>query len=137
MLHRVLLIGKWVVDFVFATKSYDIDGALSCLYDAGAPRWVMTEAEELMSEGNKNTGFTYANPAKRRAVIVIGPTTSGAEFANTISHELYHLAVAISSELGIDLEGEAPAYLLGDTLQSLVSIVCELGCDKCNHKKVQ
>ena len=131
MIHRVLLIGKWVVDFVFATRSYDIDGILSCLYDAGAPGWVMDDADGLMSAGEYNTGFTYANPEIRRAVVVVGPTTSGAEFANTISHELYHLAVAISDELGIDLEGEAPAYLLGYTLQSLVSVVCELGCDHC------
>ena len=131
MLHRVLLIGKWVVDFVFATKSYDIDGALSCLYDAGAPRWVMTEAEELMSEGNKNTGFTYANPAKRRAVIVIGPTTSGAEFTDTLVHEIHHLAVAIASELGIDLESETPAYLAGDSARALAEVVCELGCEHC------
>lgn len=131
MLHRVLLIGKWVVDFVFATKSYDIDGALSCLYDAGAPKWVMTEAEELMSEGNKNTGFTYANPAKRRAVIVIGPTTSGAEYIDTLVHEIHHLAVAIASELGIDLESETPAYLAGDSARALAEAVCELGCEHC------
>ena len=136
-IHRVLAVGRWVVDFIFATKYYDVDGILSCLYDAGAPRWVMENAGELMSEGKYNTGFTYTNPAIHRAVMVVGPTTSGAEFANTISHELYHLAVAISGELGIDLEGEAPAYLLGDTLQSLVSVVCELGCDKCNHKNLQ
>ncbi len=125
------------MDFVFATERYDIDGILGCLYDAGAPGWVIDDAEGLMSAGDYNTGFTYSNPEIRRAVVVVGPTTSGAEFTNTISHELYHLAVAISGELGIDLEGEAPAYLLGDTLQSLVSIVCELGCDKCNHKKAQ
>lgn len=130
-IHRVLKIGRWVVDFIFATKVYDIDGILSCLYDAGAPGWAMGDAERLMSAGDFNTGFTYANPEIRRAVVVVGPTTSGSEFANTISHELYHLAVAISGELGIDLEGEAPAYLLGDTLQSLVSVVCELGCDHC------
>ena len=131
MIHRVLLIGKWVVDFVFATKSYDIDGALSCLYDAGAPKWVMTEAGELMSEGNKNTGFTYANPAKRRAVIVIGPTTSGAEYIDTLVHEIHHLAVAIASELGIDLESETPAYLAGDSARALAEVVCELGCEHC------
>ena len=130
-IHQVLKIGSWIVDFVFATERYDIDGILSCLYDAGAPGWVMDDADALMSSGNFNTGFTYANPENHRAVLVVGPTTCGSEFANTISHELYHLAVAIAGELGVDLEGEVPAYLLGDTLQSLVSIVCELGCDKC------
>jgi len=131
MFHRVLLIWKWVVDFVFATERYDVDGILSCLYDAGAPRWAMDDAEELMSSGDFNTGFTYANPGNRRAVVVIGPTTSGAEFVNTFSHEIHHLAVAIASELGIDLESETPAYLAGDSARALAEVVCELGCEHC------
>lgn len=131
MIHRVILIGKWVVDFVFATERYDVDGILSCLYDAGAPRWAMGDAEELMSSGDYNTGFTYANPGNRRAVVVIGPTTNGAEFVNTLTHEIHHLAVAIASELGIDLESETPAYLAGDSARALAEVVCELGCEHC------
>ena len=130
-IHRVLKIGRWVVDFIFATKSYDVDGILSCLYDAGAPRWVMENAGELMSEGKYNTGFTYTNPEIHRAVVVIGPTTSGAEYIDTLVHEIHHLAVAIASELGIDLESETPAYLAGDSARALAEVVCELGCEHC------
>lgn len=130
-IHRVLAIGRWVVDFIFATKYYDVDGILSCLYDAGAPRWVTENAGELMSEGKYNTGFTYTNPAIHRAVVVVGPTTSGAEFTNTFTHEIHHLAVAIASELGIDLESESPAYLAGDSARALAEVVCELGCEHC------
>lgn len=130
-IHRVLAIGRWVVDFIFATKYYDVDGILSCLYDAGAPRWVMENAGELMSEGKYNTGFTYTNPETHRAVVVVGPTTSGAEFTNTFTHEIHHLAVAIASELGIDLESETPAYLAGDSAKALAEVVCELGCEHC------
>lgn len=131
MIHRVLLIGRWVVDFVFATRAYDIDGVLSCLYDAGAPGWVMDDADGLMSAGEYNTGFTYANPEIRRAVVVVGPTTSGAEYIDTLVHEIHHLAVAIASELGIDLESETPAYLAGDSARALAEAVCELGCGHC------
>ena len=130
-IHRVLKIGRWVVDFIFATKYYDVDGILSCLYDAGAPRWVMENAGELMSEGKYNTGFTYTNPAIHRAVVVVGPTTSGAEYIDTLVHEIHHLAVAIASELGIDLESESPAYLAGDSARALAEVVCELGCEHC------
>lgn len=130
-IHRVLKIGRWVVDFIFATKRYDVDGILSCLYDAGAPRWVMEDAGELMSEEKYNTGFTYTNPEIHRAVVTIGPTTSGAEFTNTLTHEIHHLAVAIASELGIDLESETPAYLAGDSAMALAEVVCELGCEHC------
>ena len=130
-IHRVLKIGRWVVDFIFATKYYDVDGILSCLYDAGAPGWIMENAGELMSEGKYNTGFTYTNPEIHRAVVVIGPTTSGAEFTNTLVHEIHHLAVAIASELGLDLESETPAYLAGDSARALAEVVCELGCEHC------
>lgn len=130
-IHRVLKIGRWVVDFIFATKRYDVDGILSCLYDAGAPGWVMENAGELMSDGKYNTGFTYTNPEIHRAVVVVGPTTSGAEYIDTLVHEIHHLAVAIASELGIDLESESPAYVAGDSARALAEVVCELGCEHC------
>lgn len=133
MIHRVIPIGRWVVDFVFATKRYDIDGILSCLYDADAPRWVMENAVDLMSEGKPDTGFTYTNPEIHRAVVAIGPTTSSAEFIDTLVHEVHHLAVAIASDLGIDLESETPAYVAGDAARSLAEVLCELGCPHCHE----
>lgn len=150
MFHRVLRIGRWVVDFVFAHRGYDIDGILACLYDCGASGRVMHKAEDLMlgcemeyaSDGPEglmyecglNQGFTFANPESERAVVVVGPTTSGAEFQDTLVHEIYHLAVAIGSHLGLDLHGEGPAYLSGDTMRDLADIVCRLGCDHCRKK---
>lgn len=132
MFKRSLKIGSWVVDFLFATKDYDIDGVLACLYDAGADGRIMDRADEVMERGNYNCGFTFANPDNRRAVVVIGPTTSGAEFTNTLVHEVHHLAVAIATELGIDLESETPAYLAGDSAMALAEVVCGLGCPCCH-----
>lgn len=81
-----------------------------------------------MDEGSPNTGFTYTNAIVFRAVVCIGPTTSGGEFQNTLVHEIHHLAVAIARELGVDLEGETPAYLAGDTMRAFADVVCKLGC---------
>ena len=81
-----------------------------------------------MEEGNPNTGFTYTNAKYFRAVVCIGPTTSGGEFQDTLVHEIHHLAVAIAKELGVDLESETPAYLAGDTMRSFADVVCRLGC---------
>lgn len=132
MLHRVLLIGRWVVDFLFAVDKFDIDGTLACLRDVGAPRWVLDEAEDLMLNCNENCGFTYSkqfvNPNTHRAVVLIGPTSSGGEFLDTLTHEIHHLSVAIAKELGVDLEGETPAYLAGDTMREFADVVCRLGC---------
>lgn len=148
MIHRVLRIGRWVVDFLFAPSGYDIEGTLACLYDCGASRRVMRQAEDLMlgcemqraSEGPEglmydcgfNQGFTYANPDYLRATVVVGPTTSGAEFQDTLVHEIHHLAVAVAANLGFDLEGEGPAYISGDTARALAEVVCKLGCPHCH-----
>ena len=131
MIHRVLKIGRWVVDFLFATRSYDVDGILACMYDCGASDLAMDQAEDLMTSHRMNSGFTFANPNEYRAVVVTGPTSSGDEFVNTLVHEVHHLAVAIADNLGIDLDGEGPAYLSGDTARELASVICELGCSHC------
>lgn len=128
MIHRVLSIGRWTIDFLFAETKYDIEGIVSCLRHAEAPRRIIDQAVDLMDEGSPNTGFTYTNARVFRAVVCIGPTTSGGEFQNTLVHEIHHLAVAIARELGVDLEGETPAYLAGDTMRAFADVVCQLGC---------
>ena len=137
MIKETLRIGRWVVDFLFCKGRYDIDGVLGCLYDAHAPWKVMADAEDLMRSCEHNCGFTYSNGYFKRAVVLIGPASSGDEFANTLSHEIHHLAVAIAKSIGYDLDGEAPAYLAGDTTMALIKTICEFGCDKCNYKNVQ
>ena len=134
MIHRVLKIGRWVVDFLFAEEEYDIDGVLACAYDAGASEDALDEIEYAMAECGYDCGFTFTNPNKFRAVVAVGPTTSGEEFIDTLTHEIHHLAVAIADNLGIDLESETPAYLAGDSARELASVICQLGC-KCDKRK--
>ena len=131
MIRRALRIGRWTVDFLFAVDDYDIEGVLGCLYDAYAPDHILAQAEDLMRACDYNCGMTYSNPERMRAVVLIGPTTSGPEFQDTFVHEIHHLAVAIASNLGVDLEGEAPAYLAGDSARALADVVCRMGCGCC------
>ena len=133
MIHRVLKIGRWVVDFLFAEERYDIDGIVSCLRHVNAPDYIIDKAVSLMRSGHPDTGFTYSNASTFSAVVCIGPTTSGDEFQNTLVHEIHHLAVAIAKELGVDLEGETPAYLAGDTMKSFADVVCHIGCNECRE----
>lgn len=135
MTHRALRIGRWTVDFLFAGSKYDIEGIVACLLDAGAPDWVVDDAVSLMEDGELNTGFLYSNRDELRAIGVIGPTTSGAEFIDTLVHEVHHLAVAVASVLGVDLEGETPAYIAGDAMRAFADEVCRLGCDHCREVK--
>ncbi len=133
MVHRVLRIGRWVVDFLFAKEDYDIDGVLSVMYDCGASDYAMQEAVDLMETGGPNCGFTFTNSKRMRAVVVVGPTTSGEEFQDTMVHEIHHLAVAIAKNLGLELDGEGPAYASGDTARALARVLCEFGCEHCRH----
>lgn len=132
MIHRVLKILDWVVDFLFAKLDYDDEGVLACLYEIDADYDVLRQVNRIMDSDKLNCGFTFANPDLRRAVVVIGPSSSSKEFLNTTVHEIHHLAVAIADSLGYDLEGETPAYLAGDSALALAETICELGCHHCS-----
>lgn len=132
MIHRELQIGRWTVDFLLADEAYDKEQGVAYLTGADAPEWVLDRAERIMTKASMNTGFTYTNPEIFRAVVVIGPASSGSEFVNTLVHETYHLASAIANNLGYDLTGEYAAYLTGDTVQEFAELICHLGCDRCN-----
>lgn len=114
--------------FLFSGKEYEEEEVLTFLYDADAPFYVLKRVSDIMHSGEDDTGFTYTNPSIMKAVVVIGPSSSGDEFINTLVHEVHHLAVAIAANLGVDLEGEAPAYIAGDSARDLAGIICKLGC---------
>ena len=135
MLYRDLYIGRWHACFVFAPDGYDDNAILDMLYDLDASDYILVKVGKKLRENRPNEGFTYANSVMKEALVVIGPTTSGAEFQDTFSHEIHHLAVAIAKSLGIDLESETPAYVAGDSTRELADVVCLLGCEKCNHEQ--
>ena len=131
MIHRVLLVGRWVVDFLFAVHGYDEEGVLACLRDYGAPERVLLDAIDLMGSCDCDCGFTYANMKKRLAVVLIGPTSGGDEFIDTFVHEVRHIVDAIAEDAGVTRHRERPAYLAGDMARALAETVCELGCIRC------
>ena len=135
MIRRTLRIGRWLVYFVFVTDDYDRQAILSMLDAFGASEEVLTRAEEIMDSEYLNNGFTFSNADIRRALVVIGPTSSGKEFQDTFSHEIRHLADAIANSIGMDLGSEGPAYMTGDTVRELAEVVCELGCERCRGEK--
>lgn len=132
MIHKKLKIGKWEIDFLFAPDGYDTEEALTYLYYADASDHILRKAYHILEENEKNTGFAFTNQDTKTAVVVIGPTTSGSEFIDTLSHEVYHVASAIADSLGIDLNSETPAYITGDSMRDLAKVICSLGCSHCN-----
>lgn len=132
-MHRVLKIGQWVVDFMFCPERYDISAVVAVLRELSATSAIIEQAIDLMESGDENTGFTYTHDGRKRGLVVIGPSSSGSEFLDTFSHEIYHVASAVAESLGKRLDGEGPAYIAGDTARDLLDVVCQLGCKHC-HK---
>lgn len=131
MIYRRLNIGSWDCHFFFAVKDYEEEDIIDLLYDLDAPDWVIVEVSRKIRRSELNEGFTYANGQAHEALVVIGPTSSGEEYIDTLVHEVHHLAVAIASSVGVDLESETPAYIAGDSARALAKIICRLGCDHC------
>ena len=98
------------------------------LKEAEALSVIVKDAVKLMDTCLYNCGLTFTNPEKKTAVVLIGPTTSGAEFQDSFVHETYHLAEAIAADIGIDLSREVPAYIAGDAARALSEVVCTFGC---------
>lgn len=128
MIHRNIRIGRWVIDFLFFTKEYDEEEIITRLFNMDASDSAVDNVIRLINKNKLNTGFTYASIRNREALVVIGPTSSGAEFINTLSHEIRHLADYIAKSIGVRLDSEAPAYITGDATMSLIEVICELGC---------
>ena len=135
MTERVLYIGKWTVTFFFEVEPYDEEVILETLYEMDADYGDLMSAHKIMSSWKDNLGFTYGNTRTKEAIVFIGPTSSGAEFIDTLVHEVHHVAVIIADSLGIDLESETPAYIAGDSSRELAEVICRMGCDKCHSKK--
>lgn len=134
MIHRALRVRDWTVDFLFAHRRNDPEGVLAVLRSYGAPASLVEQADELMAAG-PNCGFTFSNSDRRLCLTWIGPQTEGSEWVNTTVHEIVHVAIAISSDAGIDPYTETFAYLVGDITEQVSDLLCLLACDHCREGK--
>ncbi len=132
MLRRTLYIGRWIVDILFFIREFDSDVVLDYLECTDISEREMSKVQRIMDKNRINSGFTYPDRGLHYIVVVIGPTTSGAEFKDTLVHEIHHVAVVIAKDFGIDLDSEIPAYLSGDSVRALADVVCMLGCSCCH-----
>ena len=136
MIRRTLFVGRWIIDFLFAKDHYDREEVLYELECLCASDEILRQVDDILLSGKDNTGFTYTDPTFKLGLVVIGPVSSSDEFLDTVVHEIHHMAVAIASELGVDLEGETPAYLAGDSARDLADVICLYGCGECHKDKV-
>ena len=133
MIHKTIYVNDWRCDFYFSKGAYWLDEIVGRLRECKAPRPIMERAQRSMDDNFPNTGFTYSNLKLRRSIVVIGRTSSGAEFISSFCHELWHLVADIASANGTHLNGETVAYLAGDIAHNLSPSICSLSCNHCRR----
>jgi hypothetical protein len=107
----------WHITVFYAVHGYYVSDIMAKLHEIGISTDVAKNAFECLSENKVNTGLTYVNNGK--AVCIIGYSSSAAEYANSIQHEIMHLAIFISRAEGIELDSEEVCYIGGEIAQKM------------------
>lgn len=123
---------KWSVKVFYAVDTYYVDDILGELEAIGCSRDDLKQAEACLY--GVNSGLTYSNFKNRSSVIVIGLTSSAAQFQNTFDHEKGHLAMHICGFLNIDPFGEEFQYLVGEIGQDMFPVAKTFLCDRCRKQ---
>lgn len=137
MIRQRIYIEKydWVVHAYFALDTYYVQEIMDLLWDLGCDSSTMDKAYDNLSSGELNTGLCYSSYRKRESVFVVAMTTSAAQFANSLHHELTHLQSHIGQVFHLNPTGESVAYLSGEIIMAMYPKVKHLLCDCCRKEK--
>jgi len=121
----------WHVTVYYAVTCYHVCRIISEMFVMGCGQAELLRAYKNMASGNLDTGLTYSSPQKRQSLMVIGLTSSPAEFQNSLDHEKGHLCKHISKACGIDPYGEEYQYLSGEVGQRMFPVARRFLCEHC------
>lgn len=124
----------WRARFYFAVHGYDMGSILASLQSIQCPGNLLQRIADNMERNDMDSGFTYSNKVVRRSVVVVGLTTSPAQFLNSFEHELRHLCDDIGIASGMEMQGEEVAYLTGNINAALWEDIHDFICCKCRNK---
>lgn len=116
----------WTVYAYYAIDSYYVNEIVTRLKELGASEVYLTKATEHMERNDLNNGLTYSNMATKETVLVVGLTSSPAQFLNSLVHELQHLTSHICEAWSIPMESEEACYLSGSIAQQMYMHVSRL-----------
>ena len=102
----------WDITMYYAIHGYYVDEIVQNLVDIGIRGRKLEKARELLEEGKINTGLTYVKNGE--AVCVIGKASCAAQYADSIQHEVMHLAKFIGRAERLDPYGEEVCYIGGE-----------------------
>lgn len=122
---------NWHVRLYFAVTCYHTGSILKSLNNIECPDDLMEHIRSNLEKCDMDTGFTYSNKPLKSTVMIIGLSSSPAEFLNSFEHELRHLVDDIASVFNLDMAGEEVAYLTGDINSVLWKDIHQFTCCKC------
>lgn len=126
---------KWTVHAFFAVSEYWVEPIMDLLWELGCDAEKAKKAYENLTSGELNNGICYSNYAKKESVFVVAKTTSAAQFANSLHHELTHLQSHIGYVYFLNPQGEEVAYLSGDIIMQMYPKIKHLLCDCCRKEE--
>lgn len=136
MLRQTIYLGKWewTVYAYYSVGHYYTEEIMDKLVSLGCRGRMLQRAYTNLSEGSLDTGLTYSNLLKHKTVLVVGHASTGAEFFNSLTHEMRHTEEHIAKAHGIKPYGEEVAYITGDLAHAMYKCIGDLLCDHCREK---
>ena len=124
----------WDVKIYYAVSFYPIEEIIDDLLDLGCQQTDIEITLESMEEDLMDFASTHSNLTQRKTVIILGKSSSAKEFANTLAHEVGHLAAHISIADNIDPFGEEIQYLAGKITEEMFDVSEKFLCEHCRNK---
>lgn len=120
----------WHITVFYAVHGYFVDEIMKELERIGIGEKRAKKARKMLSNDKINTGLTYVNNGE--AVSVIGKASSADEYADSLQHEIMHLAIYIGKAEGLKLDGEEVCYMGGEIARKMWQkskmLTSECGC---------
>lgn len=135
MLTQTIYLSKcdWKVKVYYAVDRYYLEDILYDLDNLNIDNYEYLQIKQLMESNEVNIGFTYTDYRQKKSIIVIGLTTSAAEFQNTFDHEKGHLSMHICQYYHLNPYDEEFQYLTGEIGKKLFPYAKQFLCDCCRE----
>lgn len=120
----------WHISIYYAVHGYFVDEIMDNLVRIGVKGRKLRRAYNNLYSGKINTGLTYAKDGE--AVCVIGKASSAAQYADSIQHEVMHLAKFIGKAERLSPYSEEVCYIGGEIARKMHPksklLTSECGC---------
>ncbi len=121
---------NWHITVYYSIHTYHVDQIMQHLRHIGIKGSDYDKAYANLSSGEVNKGITFVKNGE--AVAVIGRASSAAQYADSIQHEVMHLAIFIADAEGIPLKSEEVCYIGGEIARKMHPrsklLTSECGC---------